>query len=63
MPRRLQVAIVGADGALRAEQVQHVGPAELLRRSVRDAYLRARLNAVAGPDDSLAVQWLGAAEL
>ena len=63
VPRRLHIAIVGADGALRAEQVQYVGPAQLPRRSVRDAYLRTRLKAVAGPDDRLAVQWLGAAEL
>ena len=63
VPRRLHIAIVGADGALRAEQVQYVGPAQLPRRSVRDAYLRTRLKALAGPDDRLAVQWLSAAEL
>ena len=57
-PQRLRIAIVGADGAARAEQVQLVGPAQLPRRTVRDAYLSTRLNVVVGPDDHLAVQWL-----
>jgi hypothetical protein len=61
--QRLRIAIVAADGTVRAEQVQLVGPAQLPRRTARDAYLSTHLNVVAGPDDHLAVQWLKGAQL
>lgn len=62
-PQQLRIAIVAADGAVRAERVQFVGPAQLARNSSRDAHLSTRLNAVVGPNERLVVQWLGAAHL
>ena len=62
-PQRLRIAIVGADGAVRAELFHLIGPAQLPRRTARDAYLSTRMNVVAGPQDRLELQWLGGTHL
>ena len=59
-PQRLRVAIIGADGSVRAAHVRVVGAAQLARGSARDAVLVTRLNAVAAPDDRLVVEWVTA---
>lgn len=57
-PRLLRIALVAADGSVRAEQRRVVGPAQLSRHSARDVYLRTELNAAAQPQDRLQVEWL-----
>ena len=57
-PQRLRVAIISADGRVRAVRV--VGAAQLARGSARDAVLVTRLDAVAAPDDRLVVAWVTA---
>lgn len=57
-PRVLRVAIVGADGAARAEQRRVLGPAQLPRGNSRDAYIGARLPTVAGEAERVVIELL-----
>ena len=57
-PRILRVAIVGADGAARAEQRRVVGPAQLPRGNSRDAVIGTRLAAVPGAAERVVVELL-----
>ena len=57
-PQQLRVAIIGADGSVRAEQRRTLGPAQLARGSARDVYVKTEINAVAGPDERLDVAWV-----
>ena len=54
----LRIALVAADGPVRAEQQRVVGPAQLVRGNTRDIYLTTDLNAVATADERLVVEWL-----
>lgn len=56
--QQLRVAIVAADGSVRAEQRRAIGPAQLARHNGRDLYVTTDLNVVAGPDDHLSVEWV-----
>lgn len=62
-PQRLRVTILAADGAVRAEQVQRVGPAQLGHGRSRDAYLSTRFTIAAAPNDHVLVEWVRAAHL
>lgn len=55
---QLRIALVAADGTVRAEQQRVVGPAQLVRGNTRDIYLTTDLNAVAKADERLVVEWL-----
>lgn len=57
-PQRLRIAIVAADGSVRAEQQREIGPAQLSRRGTRDLFLTAQLNAVASGDERVVVEWV-----
>ncbi|MCC6706301.1 MAG: hypothetical protein IT492_01955 [Gammaproteobacteria bacterium] len=57
-PQQLRVALIAADGSVRAEQRRVVGPAQLPHHSARDAYLRTELSVAAQPQDRLQVEWL-----
>ena len=57
-PRELRIALIGADGSVRAEQRRWMGPAQLPRHSARDAYVSVALDAAPGPQDRLEVEWL-----
>jgi len=57
-PQRLRVAIVAADGTVRAEQQRMVGPAQLPRGHAGDRYFSSRLDALVAADDRLVVEWV-----
>ena len=57
-PRVLRVAIVDGQGNARAEQRRVVGPAQLPRGNTRDAFIGARLPAVAGAAERVVVELL-----
>lgn len=57
-PQQLRVALVAVDGSVRAEQRHVVGPAQLPRHGIRDAYLSFALGVAPAPDDRLEVEWL-----
>ena len=59
--QHLRVALIAADGSVRAEQRRVVGPAQMPRQNARDIYVTSELNAVAAPDDRLTVEWVSAA--
>ena len=56
--QHLRVALVAADGTVRAEQQRLVGPAQMARGNTRDLYLTTNLNAVASADERLVVEWV-----
>jgi hypothetical protein len=56
--QQLRIALVAADGTVRAEQQRLVGPAQLVRGNTRDIYLTTNLNAVATADERLVVEWV-----
>lgn len=56
--RQLRIALVAADGSVRAEQRRVVGPAQLSRHGARDAFLSVALNTKPEPQDHLEVEWL-----
>jgi hypothetical protein len=60
-PQHLRIALVAADGSVRAAQERLVGPAQMNRGSARDAYLSAQLDTVAAASDHLVVEWVKAA--
>lgn len=62
-PHRLRVAIVAADGAVRAEQVRLLGPAQLPHGRSRDAFLSTRFDVAAARDEHVLVEWVGGAHL
>jgi hypothetical protein len=57
-PQTLRVALVGADGAVRAQAEQIVGPAQLPRRNSRDAHLSLSLAVEAAPSDRVVIDWV-----
>ncbi|MBX9609785.1 MAG: hypothetical protein K2Y51_26490 [Gammaproteobacteria bacterium] len=57
-PRVLRIAIVDGQGNARAEQRRVVGPAQLARGNTRDAFVGARLPAVAGAAERVVVELL-----
>lgn len=57
-PRVLRIAIVDGQGNARAEQRRVVGPAQLPRGNTRDAFVGARLPAVAGAAERVVVELL-----
>ena len=59
--QHLRVALVAADGTVRAEQQRLVGPAQMARGNTRDLYLTTNLNAVASADERLVVEWVNVA--
>lgn len=61
VPQHLRLAIVAADGTVRAEQQRVVGPAQLPRGSGRDGYISVTLPAMVAADDHVVVEWLTAA--
>ena len=57
-PQRLRVAIVAADGTVRAERQRLVGPAQMTRGSARETYLTTQLEVLAAPQDRLVGEWV-----